>query len=203
MELTGDRRIAAGVLYSTIFHLMKRNPTAYVASGDINKLKKLAEQNALKYEQELTQGEREYILRLATKMGETIAEKARLVGQLQDHSGLGAEGSVRVVRSGADAPNKDTISDVLSEARAADDGESLRHPALHPHGRGVRPGDTGPAGTPDASEGTGSGDARRQGHEAYDPDRALHACLTELYRLSEVQLKFVTKVIDRINAFNS
>lgn len=201
MELTGDRRIAAGVLYSTIFHLMKRNPTAYVESGDINKLKKLAEQNALKYEQELTQGEREYILRLATKMGETMAEKARLVGQLQDHSGLGAGSLIRGVRKDPPPVAGETTDAVLPKAHAAADTESLWPPGLHPHGGAVRPDDGGTAGG--TTEGAGTRDARRSGHEAYDPDRALHTCLTELYRLSEVQLKFVTKVIDRINAFNS
>lgn len=83
MKLDGDRKIAAGVLYSAIFHQMKRTPTQYVADGDINKLKKLAEQNALNYEAKLLPGEREYFVRLATKMGETMAEKEMLRGQLR------------------------------------------------------------------------------------------------------------------------
>jgi hypothetical protein len=109
MKLEGDRRIAAGVLYSAIFHQMKRTPTQYVADGDINKLKKLAEQNALNCEAKLLPGEREYFVRLATKMGETMAEKEMLRGQLKDLSGCGsgdvADGEVQLLQAG-DAPGE-------------------------------------------------------------------------------------------------
>ena len=217
MKLEGDRRIAAGVLYSTIFHMMKRTPTKYVADGDINKLKKLAEQNALKYEEQLLPGEREYFVRLATKMGETMAEKERLRGQLRSEGDFPGDpagyGEVPIQQ----IPTKDAEPTIpvdegprpsgrpgTTETRSGFRGDV---PTGRPEGD-VRHGDgvpgalhaSGPVHTEGEARTGGAGPEDAPGEGQFDPDRALFVCLRELRRLAEVQSAAVSAAISRINA---